>query len=946
MVPLQPLALRHEIGDVIKDRYSIRDVLGAGAFGTVYRVEETLGSRTVSLACKEMHVLDDPDTQLNERSDALRMFQEEAYLLQTLRHPNIPAAHFESVKAVWLACPICGRTFRGERNCPDHGAALQVVNERYYLLMDFLEGPDLENLLTRSGRPLSESDVIDWTLQVCNALEAVHAKGFSHRDIKPANIKIQKSGDADGLGQAMLIDFGLVKPSMTAGRYGTVLKRTSTAMGTLGYAPVSHDEQNNPDARTDILALGMTMYRVLTFRDPTEPAELEQMRAKKPREFNSALSPMIEEIILKAIQIDREKRYVNVAALRSDLLAARYPVETTCPYCSHVQRSLQRPDENTRCERCGRPLASAPVTMTAPPVPPTSKPGRAATLTPPRKIHLPNPHEPRIRQIEQQLQSQPPTPPSRFDARISEIEGILARTSRFTVGPHSECPSCRQSTLKTVSGQPTGRCPLCAAAQLVRRQLEFGTCAVCREGELHYQEIRSNQLFCPVCRAVPLQSEERRAMLGLAVDEWWRCPNCETQWDVTNKGTAILEKVGEDPFGVGETLNGRNLPIGKWREVSQRGQQYFECDNCHAQWDVDGEDALRLAYYANDPFGVGQQRLGSTLTQQEWARVAQNLPSDAGTHHCPECASEWNYDRDRQTMTLLREGRVLPDWAAKWRGMPVSLPAWYFAQEGKRSFSPGKVCPNCHSEWNDYNSLWKLAGSDNDAFKPHIGESLPGEDWRRIGFGLPTVQETTQLRSELKRLQESRAQEQLQAQKSVQRQFASLEEERLELYKQSVLEGFIPLQRMSPAASADDWKHVPGTFVVLPLSVVHVALRPGEDLRWESPAVRCGVQSDGQKLLLRREYSGTLMVSNERIQFVNSLDNRPNQVWQQQVKDLRKAEIVPVDKSVVVILDFYGTTSLIGFEVAPLTWSLKTNGHLINIAMKPYDLLKLLNSLR
>lgn len=153
-IPLQPLSLRHEIGDVIKDRYTIRQVLGGGAFGTVYRVEETIGARTVTLACKEMHVLDDPTTAISERADALRMFQEEAYLLQTLRNPHIPAAHFESAKGVWLACPQCGRTFRGVRQCPDHGSDLQVVQERYYLLMDFIEGPDLEaKVQSNNGRP-------------------------------------------------------------------------------------------------------------------------------------------------------------------------------------------------------------------------------------------------------------------------------------------------------------------------------------------------------------------------------------------------------------------------------------------------------------------------------------------------------------------------------------------------------------------------------------------------------------------------------------------------------------------------------------------------------------------------------------------------------------------------------------------------------------------------
>lgn len=949
MVPLHPLALRHEIGDVIKERYAIRDVLGAGAFGTVYRVEETLGSRTVAMACKEMHVLDDPETSLNERAEALRMFQEEAYLLQTLRHPHIPAAYFESAKAVWLACPVCGRTFKGSRECPDHGAALQVVNERYYLLMDFIEGPDLENMLEENGgRPLDEVTVIDYTLQVCTALETVHGKGFSHRDIKPANIKIQKKSGEQGIGHGMLIDFGLVKPSMTAGRYGTVLKRGSTAMGTFGYAPVSPDEQNSPDARTDILALGMTIYRVLSGRDPTEPADLEQMRAKKPRDFNSQLSPLIETIILKAIQLDREKRYADVASLRADLQAARYPVETVCPHCGFVQRSLHAPDAQSRCERCGRSMA--PQLHNAPATPGAAQ--RSATptkLSPPspsaRTYHQPNPYLPRIGEIQRVLQQPPATPQSTLDARIAEIDSALARTSKFTVGPLHECPSCRQSTLSAVSGQPTGQCPLCAQAQLVRRQLELTNCPVCREGTLHEHQLPEHELFCPICRAVPLQVEERRALLGLAIDAWWKCPNCSSAWDVTNKGNAILETVGDDPFGIGQERRGDTLPIFAWRTLSGREDKYLQCDRCSAQWDILDGDALRLAFVAADPFAVGQSHLGSTLARSDWARLAQNLPRDAGSHFCPHCHAEWDYDRNQQAMTLKREGSVLPQWAARWRGTAVSLPAWYFASQGKTSFHPGRVCPRCHSEWDDDNQAWKLVASSNAALKPSIGQSYTSEDWRRLAMGLPSVAEVSRLSAELKRLREQRGQEQSGAQRKEERRRGALEDEEKELYKRAILEGYTPLQRMSPARSADDWKHAAGTFVVLPLSVSHVALRTGEDLRWESPATQCSVQQAPDRLLLKRLTEGMLVVTNQRIQFVNSLDDRPTQVWQEPLKSMQSAEIVPVGKSVVIVMRFQYPTPTIGYEVGLNTWKLKVDSQLLSIEMKPYDLLKLLQSL-
>ena len=588
MSSLQALALRHDIGDEIKERYTVRSILGAGAFGTVYRVEETLGTRTVSLACKEMHVLDDLQTAQNERADALRMFQEEAYLLQTLRDPHIPAAHFESARGVWLACPVCGRTFRGVRQCPDHGAALQVINERYYLLMDFIEGPDLEEkLLAQNGRPLEETRVLDWMLQVCGALETVHAMGFSHRDIKPANIKIREHTPDAPDSQAMLIDFGLVKPSMSEGRYGTLVQRKSTALGTLGYAPVSLEEQQTPDARTDILALGMTMYRLLTALDPTEPEQLAQMRAHNPRHFNQQISEPLETVILRAIQIDREARYPDVAALRADLQAARYPIQTTCPHCGHVQNSLQAPDSNSRCARCGRPLLVASgVAPTVAPTPPNSNAGRAvssrAPVTPPSS--LPDPYIVRIEELERQLHALEDEAPMPQDVRLQAIASLFKNAARFTVGATDECPACREATLWTISGQPNGDCPLCWQAQLRRRDTQLAHCPICRRGALQEFALRPHELFCPLCHEVPLSHQEKRAFLGLAVDEHWHCTFCGGDWDV-ERGGVRLEATGSDPYGIGNLHRGEIWPAEQWHQMSGRADHWFECDNCASQFE-------------------------------------------------------------------------------------------------------------------------------------------------------------------------------------------------------------------------------------------------------------------------------------------------------------------------------------------------------------------------
>ena len=312
--------LRHRVVDVIKDRYRVIEPLGGGSFGTVYRVLDTAVG--VELACKEMHVLDNPHTPHNERATALEWFKREALNLATVRHPHIPAAYFEQEDGAWRICPQCGLDFPNAQFCPDHGARLLPVEQRFYLMMDFIDGPTLEemavNALRETGRPLDENTVLRWIEQIGSALRALHRVGIVHRDIKPENIKIRTTDDA-----AVLLDFGLTRKAEEAGSYGTLRQTGTGHMGTLGYAPPDLSELTHPEARSDIYALGMTLYRLLSGRDPQNPDELAQMRAHEPRFFNSAISLATEAIIARAIIANREQRTPKIDDLLDELKALR-----------------------------------------------------------------------------------------------------------------------------------------------------------------------------------------------------------------------------------------------------------------------------------------------------------------------------------------------------------------------------------------------------------------------------------------------------------------------------------------------------------------------------------------------------------------------------------------------------------------------------------------------
>jgi serine/threonine protein kinase len=269
-MPLDP-------NQVLNNRYRIIELLGQGGFGAVYRAWDNIFD--LPCAIKE---------NVETAEAVQRQFLREARLLHALRHPNLPM-----VKDYFI-----------------------VPGQGQYLVMDFVEGEDLHEMLDKRGGPLPEGQVLAWAVQICDALIYLHAQTppVIHRDIKPANIKITPEG------RAMLVDFGIAK------RYDPDLKTTQGARAvTPGYSPPEQYGQSVTDGRSDIYALGATLYNLLSDRTPPDSLDLLIHRAAPPMPLaavNPAVSPPVSAIVAQAMQMDREQRFASVAEFKAAIRCA------------------------------------------------------------------------------------------------------------------------------------------------------------------------------------------------------------------------------------------------------------------------------------------------------------------------------------------------------------------------------------------------------------------------------------------------------------------------------------------------------------------------------------------------------------------------------------------------------------------------------------------------
>jgi outer membrane protein assembly factor BamB/tRNA A-37 threonylcarbamoyl transferase component Bud32 len=259
-------------------RYLIQDVIGSGGMGAVYRARDMHFPNAVKLvAIKEM-VSANTDPKINQMM--IKNFEREANLLVTLSHPSINRIN-------------------------DYFS----IDQRAYLVLDYVYGKDLERILDRVTDFIPENQVIKWAVQMCDVLEYLHShepEPIIFRDIKPSNIMINRQGNV------ILIDFGIAK-TFQFGQKGTII-------GTEGYAP---PEQYRGEATpsVDIYALGATLHHLFTRHDPTiePPFTFEQ---RPIHNFNTSVSNQMVEVIEKALQYNASDRFASAKEMKLALIKA------------------------------------------------------------------------------------------------------------------------------------------------------------------------------------------------------------------------------------------------------------------------------------------------------------------------------------------------------------------------------------------------------------------------------------------------------------------------------------------------------------------------------------------------------------------------------------------------------------------------------------------------
>ena len=264
-------------GTILGDRYRIEELIGFGGMGAVYRATDLELDRVMALKVIRPHLADDPNV--------LQRFKQEIILAREVTHRNVV------------------RIF-------DIGQA----DDTRYISMEFIEGKDLQGLLKERGA-LPAEEVAEIIEQVCLALDAAHQQGVVHRDLKPANIMLEPDG------RVVVMDFGIARSLEVSG-----MTQTGSMLGTPDYMSPEQVKGEQVDSRSDLFALGIILYQLLTgelpYKGETPMAAMytrTQKRATPIRDLDPSLPGFLGDVVGRCLEIPAHKRYQSAREVLQDL---------------------------------------------------------------------------------------------------------------------------------------------------------------------------------------------------------------------------------------------------------------------------------------------------------------------------------------------------------------------------------------------------------------------------------------------------------------------------------------------------------------------------------------------------------------------------------------------------------------------------------------------------
>lgn len=276
--PIRPTGKDVNVGTLLDDRFEVTDVIAKSGMASLFKANDRRTGKAVALKV--------PHFQLESDVAGFQRFQREEEIGIRLNHPAILKVFAVEIKS------------------------------RPYIVMEYLEGQTLSELL-KNVKQLPEPDAVKIASKICEGLDYMHKNGVVHRDLKPQNVMMCNDGSV------RIMDFGIARSE--AARRLTFVGFTPT-MGTPDYMAPEQVKGSRGDERTDIYSLGAILYEMVTGEPPfggDSPYVIMNARVtgdpQAPRKLNTQLTPVLEEIILHAMERDPKRRFQSAIAMKKEL---------------------------------------------------------------------------------------------------------------------------------------------------------------------------------------------------------------------------------------------------------------------------------------------------------------------------------------------------------------------------------------------------------------------------------------------------------------------------------------------------------------------------------------------------------------------------------------------------------------------------------------------------